>query len=98
MNLAALSALSTTTPPPGTAELLATMPTVSPSMRPKPVTSSAANSGFTSKKDPSSTRPSMTSWTSNGVLSPSGTTLESSARTGGSGSYDGGDSRQLDGR
>src|SRR5919107_5230809 len=98
MNLAALSALSPNSTPPRTAELFAMMPTVSPSMRPKPVTSSAAKSGLTSKNDASSTRPSMTSWMSNGVLSTSGTTPASSVRDGGSASYDGGESRQLDGR
>src|SRR5215213_6757576 len=97
MNRAALSALSTNSTPPRTAELLATMPTVSPSMRPNPVTSSAANKGLTSKKEPSSTSPSITSWTSNGVLSTSGTTLPSSTRAGASGWYEGGDSRLLDG-
>ncbi len=98
MKRAALSALSANSTPPFTAELLATMPTVSPFSRPKPVTSSAANSGLISKNEPSSTRPSMTSWTSNGWLSTSGTTVASSGARGASGSYDGGASRQLDGR
>ena len=73
MKRAALSALSVNRTPPLTAELFATMPTVSPAIRPKPTTSSGANSGLTSKKDSSSTRPSMTSWMSNGWLSRSGT-------------------------
>ena len=50
MNRDALSARSLNSTPPLTAELFATMPTVSPSIRPNPTTSSAANSGLTSKK------------------------------------------------
>jgi len=46
MNRVALSALSVNSTPPLTAELLATMPTVSPFIRPKPTTSSAAKSGL----------------------------------------------------
>src|SRR3954469_12817985 len=98
MNRAALSALSENRTPPLTAELLATTPTTSPSSRASPVTSSAANSGLISKNDASSTRPATTSWTSNGWLSPSGTTLASSSRAGGSAGYDGGCSRQQVGR
>ena len=66
MKRAALSALSVNSTPPLTAELLATMPTVLPAIRPKPMTSSGAKSGLISKKESSSTRPSMTSWTSKG--------------------------------
>ena len=85
MNRAALSALSAKSTPPLTAELLATMPTVSPSIRPKPVTSSAANSGLISKNESSSTSPSITSWMSNGWLSTSGTVLRVSGADGSSG-------------
>ena len=51
MNRAALSALSENSTPPLTAELLATIPTVSPPIRPNPTTSSAANSGLISKNE-----------------------------------------------
>ena len=51
MKRAALSALSVKRTPPLTIELLATMPTVSPSMRPKPMTSSPAQSGLSSKNE-----------------------------------------------
>src|SRR5882724_9503455 len=98
MNRAALSALSENSTPPLTAELLASRPTTSPSRRPSPTTSSAANSGLISKNEPSSTSPSITSCTSNGWLSTSGTTLESRTRDGGSEAYDGGCSRQQVGR
>jgi len=40
--------------------LLATMPTLSPRMRPRPMTSSGAKRGLISKNDPSSTSPSTT--------------------------------------
>ena len=50
MNRAALSALSVKRTPPLTMELFAMMPTVSPSIRPKPMTSSPAQSGLISKK------------------------------------------------
>ena len=85
MNRAALSALSLNSTPPLTIELLATMPTVSPAIRPKPTTSSGAKSGLTSKNDSSSTRPSMTSWMSNGWLSRSGTVCRASGADGSSG-------------
>ena len=51
MNRAALSAESTNSTPPRTALLFATMPTGRPSIRANPVTSSAANSGLTSKNE-----------------------------------------------
>ena len=60
MNRAPLSAESTNSTPPLTAGWLATMPTTSPSSSPKPVTSSGANSGLTSKNEPSSTSASIT--------------------------------------
>ena len=85
MNRAALSALSVKSTPPLTAELLATMPTVSPAIRPKPMTSSAANSGLISKNESSSTSPSMTSWMSKGWLSRSGTVCRVSGSDGSSG-------------
>ena len=85
MNRAALSALSVNSTPPLTIELLATMPTVSPDIRPNPMTSSGANSGLISKNDSSSTSPSMTSWMSNGWLSRSGTVCRVSGADGSSG-------------
>src|SRR6478609_11009594 len=94
MNRAALSALSVNRTPPLTSELLATMPTVSPLMRPKPMTSSPAQSGFSSKNESSSTRPSMTSWMSKGTDSRSGTVSSVSGSDGSSGWYVGGVSRQ----
>src|SRR3954447_18419863 len=98
MNRAALSALSANSTPPLTAELLATTPTLSPASRPNPMTSSAAKSGLTSKNESSSSSASITSWTSKGWLSTSGTTVASSGDDGSSGAYDGGFSRQVDGR
>ena len=85
MNRVALSAESLKSTPPLTAELLATMPTVSPSIRANPTTSSAAKSGLTSKKLSSSTSPSMNSCTSNGWLSRSGTDARVSGSAGSSG-------------
>ncbi len=85
MKREALSALSVKSTPPLTAELLATMPTVCPSTRPSPTTSSAAKRGLISKKLSASTRPSMTSWTSKGTDSASGTVLRSRGAAGGSG-------------
>ena len=73
MKRAALSALSTNSTPPRTIELFATMPTGRPSMRPNPVTTSAANSGLISKNESASTSPSMTSCMSNGTDSSAGT-------------------------
>ena len=60
MNRAPLSAESTNNTPPFTAGWFATTPTTSPSSSPRPVTSSGANSGFTSKNDPSSMMASIT--------------------------------------
>jgi hypothetical protein len=60
MKRAALSAESPNRTPPLTAGLLATMPTLLPSSRPKPTISSGAKRGLISKKLPSSTRPSTT--------------------------------------
>jgi hypothetical protein len=85
MKRAALSALSVNSTPPLTEELLATIPTVSPAIRPRPMTSSGANSGLISKNDSSSTSPSMTSWMSNGWLSRSGTVCRVRGRAGSSG-------------
>ncbi len=84
MKRVALSAESLNSTPPLTAELLATMPTVSPCIRANPTTISAANSGLTSKKLPSSTSPSMRSWTSKGWLSRSGTEARFSGAAGSS--------------
>ena len=72
MNRVALSAESVKSTPPLTAELFATIPTVSPCEMPKPTTSSAAKSGLISKKLSASTMPSMTSWMSKGWDSRSG--------------------------
>ena len=72
MNRAALSAESPNRTPPRTALLFATTPTLRPSSRAKPITSSAAKSGLTSKNDSASTRASITSWTSYGTDSASG--------------------------
>src|SRR3954451_932222 len=94
----ALSAESLNSTPPLTAELLATMPTVSPFIRANPTTSSAANNGLTSKKLSSSTSPSMKSWMSNGWLSRSGTEAPVSGSAGSSGWYVGSGERQLPGR
>ena len=98
MNRAALSAESVNSTPPLTAELFATMPTLSPSIRPNPTTSSGAKSGLISKKLSSSTRPSMKSWTSNGWLSRSGTLVRVSGVAGSSGWYVGRGECQLSGR
>src|SRR5674476_1109550 len=95
MKRAALSALSTKSTPPLTAELLATTPTVLPAIRPNPVTSSAAYNGLSSKKEPSSTSPSTNSWMSKGWLSISGTVVRLSGWDGSSGTYDGPSARQL---
>ena len=84
--------------PPLTIELFATMPTVRPSMRPKPTTSSAANSGLISKKLSSSTSPSITSCTSKGCDSFSGTVAEVSGAAGSSGTYVGVSSCHVPGR
>ena len=65
MKRAALSAESTNSTPPFHFGWLATMPTARPSRRAKPVTSSRANSFLSSKKLPSSTSASMTSWMPN---------------------------------
>ena len=73
MKRAALSALSVKRTPPLTIELFATMPTVSPSIRPNPMTSSPAQSGLISKNESSSTSPSITAWMSKGTDSRSGT-------------------------
>ena len=97
MKRAALSALSVKSTPPLTAELLATMPTLSPWMRPKPMTSSPAQSGLSSKKESSSTRPSMTSWMSKGTDSRSGTVCAVSGCDGSSTAYVGGWSRHVPG-
>ena len=98
MKRAALSAESLKSTPPLTIELLATMPTVSPSIRPNPTTSSAAKSGLISKKLSASTRPSMTSWTSKGWLSRSGTVARVRATAGFSAWYVGSGERQFSGR
>ena len=98
MNRAALSAESTNRTPPRTALLLATMPTGRPSIRPSPTTSSAANSGLTSKNDSASTRPSIRSCTSKGADSASGTASSASSNAGSAGSASGAGSRQQVGR
>src|SRR3954468_17733635 len=98
MNRAALSAESTNSTPPLTAELLATMPTGEPSIRPNPTTSSGANSGLISKKESASTSPSMMSWTSNGTDSSAGTQSSASSTAGASAAAWGAGSRQQVGR
>src|SRR6266702_365187 len=66
MKRVALSAESTKSTPPFTLGWFATMPMGRPSMRARPVTSSPAQSFFTSWKDPSSTSASMRCITSKG--------------------------------
>jgi len=60
MKRAALSAESTNSTPPRCFGLFATTPTGRPSSRAKPMMTSRAHNGFTSKKDPSSTNASST--------------------------------------
>ena len=60
MKRAALSDESTKSAPPSAIGLLATTPTGRPSSRPKPMISSGAKSGFTSKKLSASTMDSIT--------------------------------------
>src|SRR5690349_14011736 len=90
MNRADLSAESTNSTPPRTAELFATTPIGRPSSRPKPTTTSAANSGLISKNEPVSTSPSTSSWTSNGIDSSVGTQSSVSSSAAASGSTSGG--------
>ena len=56
-NRVALSAESTNSTPPLNIELLPTTPTTSPSSRPKPMVSSAAQSAWISKNEPASSSP-----------------------------------------
>src|SRR4051794_768625 len=92
MKRADLSAESTNSTPPLTAELFATTPTGRPSIRANPVITSGANSGLVSKNESASMRPSMMSCMSNGTDSSAGTqssansTAASSAATSGAGS------------
>ena len=60
------------------------MPTGRPSMRPKPTTTSAANSGLISKNESASTSPSMISCMSKGTDSSAGTQSSASSTAGGS--------------
>ena len=92
---AALSAESTNKTPPLCIGLLATIPTTLPSSSAKPVTSSVAQSGFTSKKESSSTRPTKKLWMSYPALSTLGSTLRVSGVEGALGEYRGGSSRQF---
>ncbi len=98
MNRAHLSAESTNSTPPRTAELLATTPTGRPSSRPNPITTSAANSGLISKNESASTRPSITSCTSNGTDSSAGTQSSASSTAGPTAAASGAGSRQHVGR
>src|SRR5690625_3280322 len=89
MNRAALSAESTNSTPPLTAGWLATTPTGWPSSSASPVTSSGANAALSSRKEPSSTRPSITSRMSYPAASSTGMSALVSARAGASAVYDG---------
>src|SRR3954452_23010277 len=98
MNRADLSAESTNSTPPRTAELFATTPIGRPSSRAKPVTTSAANSGLISKNESASTSPSISSRISNGTDSSAGTTSSTSTVAASSAAASGGSSRQQVGR
>src|SRR6059058_3471931 len=90
MKRAHLSAESTNSTPPRTIELFATTPTGRPSTRPKPTTTSAANSGLISKKESASSSPSISSWMSKGTDSSGGTQSSASTTDGASASTSGG--------
>lgn len=79
MKRADLSAESTNSTPPFHFGWLATIPIVFPSRRPKPVTTSRANSFLISKNEPASITRSITSKMSNGRFSSFGIAASSSA-------------------
>src|ERR1700742_4098381 len=90
MKRAHLSAESTNSTPPRTAELVATAPIGRPSIRPNPTTTSGAKSGLISKNESASSSPSSIPWMSKGTDSSAGTQSSASSTAGGSASTSGG--------